>query len=129
MKFRCPCGDIVTDSSVDAFHHEARILRKQGFSGTYDNPAEKVAQFIDAIRQGKRKEWVDSFYGGRSRGVEIKDSEVVFDIFDLAHHGLGLDMYQCDACGRIFIERIPGSFTYRSFKPEDEDWQGTLAEP
>jgi hypothetical protein len=38
-----------------------------------------------------------------------------------------LEIYQCDAWGRIWIERAPHTFTYRAFKPDDEDWKGTLA--
>jgi hypothetical protein len=79
------------------------------------------------VSEGRRKEWIESFYG--KSYFEIEDSSVVFDIMDYARHRCGLDVYQCEACGRIYIEREPrqASGSLRCFKPKDVNWRGTLA--
>ena len=122
MKSQCECGNIIADDG--RLQHKGRILREQSFAKAYEKPAAQVEDFIRAIREGRRKEWIDSFYG--NPGVDIEDVSVLFDIISFSQERVGLDIYQCEACGRIFIEHAPQSFTHRTFKPEDEDWKGMM---
>ena len=80
------------------------------------------------MAEGRRKEWIESFYGQPC--FDIPDSEVVFDVINYARCRTALDVYQCGACGRLYIERKPqqASGALRSFKPEDPDWKGTLSD-
>src|SRR5262245_47145070 len=116
-KFRCACGHIVVDNG--RFDHiKGHISRAQSFGDVYEKPCATVAEYVRAVVKGKRKEWIEDFYG-RSY-FDIEDSSVVFDIFNYARLGSDLDIYQCEKCGRIFIEREPrqSSGALRSFKPE-----------
>jgi hypothetical protein len=125
-KFRCLCGHIIVDNG--RFDHiKGLVLRDQSFDVAHEQPSETVAEFIQAIAEGRRKEWVEKFYGRPY--FEISDSSLVFDIMSYARLRAGLDIYQCEACGRIYIEREPqqSSGSLRCFKPEDSDWRGTLA--
>ena len=125
-KFRCTCGHIIVDNG-QFDHIKGLILRDQSFDVAYEQPSATVAEFIRAVSEGRRKEWIESFYGRPY--FEISDSSIVFDIMDYARHCSGLDVYQCEACGRIYIEREPqqSSGSLRCFKPENTDWRGTLA--
>ena len=125
-KFQCTCGHVIVDNGRFA-HIKGLILRDQSFDVAYEQPSATVAEFIRAVSEGKRKEWIESFYGRPY--FEISDSSVVFDIMNWANLRCGLDVYQCEACGRIYIEREPyqSSGSLRCFKPEDTDWRGTLA--
>lgn len=125
-KFRCTCGHIVVDSGQSE-HIKGLVLRDQSFDVVHDQPSETAAEFIRAVVEGRRKEWVEKFYGRPY--FEISDSSVVFDIMSYARDRAALDIYQCEACGRIFIEREPqqASGSLRCFKPEDSDWRGALA--
>jgi hypothetical protein len=125
-KFRCACGHIIVDNGQ--FEHiKGHILRADSFDDAYEKPCATVAEFIRAVGGGKRKEWIERFY--EQPYFEIEDSSVVFDIFNYARLQCDLDIYQCETCGRIFIERETQqkSGTLRSFKPEDSDWKGTLS--
>lgn len=127
MKFRCTCGHIISDDGLSD-HIKGRIVREQSFYAAYEQPAESVAEFIQAIATGKRTEWIEKFYG--QSYFEISDSSVVFDIMDYARLRTALVLYQCEECGRLYIEREPrqASGTLRAFKPEDPDWRGTLSD-
>jgi hypothetical protein len=127
MKFKCTCGHTVIDNG-QFDHIKGQVLRAQSFQATYEQPSDSIAEFIQAVVAGKRKEWIESFYG--QPYFEIADSSVVFDIIDHARHRTALDIYQCEACGRLYVEREPrqASGTLRAFKPEDIDWKGTLSD-
>lgn len=127
MKFRCTCGNIISDNGL-CDHIKGHILREQSFNAAYEQPADRIAEFIQAVVAGKRKEWIEEFYG--QPYFEVSDSSVVFDIIDYARIRTKLDIYQCEACGRLFIEREPqqASGTMRAFIPEDADWRGTLSD-
>lgn len=97
-KFRCTCGHVIVDNG--RFDHiKGLILRDQSFDVAYEQPSATVAEFFRAVLEGKRKEWIESFYGRPD--FDIPDSSVVFDIMYHARHRCGLDVYQCEACGRI----------------------------
>lgn len=125
MKFRCQCGHVVVDDG--RFEHiRGQILRAESFESVYEGPSKTIADFISAVAQGQRKEWIARFYG--KSDFDLPDHSVVFDIINYSHLRSGLDIYQCEACGRIFIETAPEAGTYRSFKPDDEEWKGTLSD-
>jgi hypothetical protein len=125
-KFQCTCGHIISDNG-QFDHIKGLILREQSSDVAYEAPSDTIADFIQAIAAGKRREWIENFYG--RPGFDLEDSSVVFDIMLYARQRSALDIYQCEACGRIYIEREPqqSSGALRRFKPEDPDWQGTLA--
>ena len=123
-KFRCTCGYLIVDNGAVA-HHMGRILREQSSEPYHERATHEVADFIRAVQAGKRREWIEQFYG--QPGFDLEDGSVVVDIWTRRDPETVLDIYQCDACGRVFIERAPHTFTYRTFRPEDADWRGALA--
>ena len=126
MKFKCTCGHTVIDNGK--FDHiKGQVLRWQSFHAAYEQPSATIAEFISAVTEGRREEWIGKYYGQPAVGAD--NSEVVFDIINNAHLRTALDMYQCEGCGRIHIGKSPQSDSpLRSFKPDAEDWRGTLAD-
>jgi hypothetical protein len=121
--FLCPCGkSIADDGAINP--NLGKILRDQSDEQYHQRATQEVTGFIKAIQSGKRKEWMEEFYG--KQGFDLDDPNVVFDIWTRNDPATMLDIHQCDACGRIFIERAPHTFTYRVFKPEHDDWRGAL---
>ena len=119
-----PSIHIIVDNGA-VQHHMGSILREQSREDYYNRATNEVVEFIRAVQAGKRREWIEQFYG--KPGFDLEDGSVIFDIWTRRDPETVLDIYQCDACGRIFIERAPHSFAYRPFNPEEEDWRGTLA--
>ena len=127
MRFTCKCGQIIRDNG-QFDHIKGHILREQSFRVAYEQPSELIAEFIQAVAAGKREEWIERFYG--QPYFDTSDSSVVFDIIDHARFGMALSVYQCEGCGRLWIEREPrqDSGTLRCFKPDETDWKGTLSD-
>src|SRR5436190_17580618 len=98
MKFKCTCGHVMVDNG-QSDQIKGHIVRAQSFDGVYEQPCNSVAEFIQAVVAGKRKEWIEAFYG--QPGLEIDDRSIVFDIIDYARHRTALDIYQCEVCGRL----------------------------
>lgn len=124
MRFKCACGFVIVDNGA-VEHHMGRILREQDREIYHDLATRDVVDFIKAIQAGKRREWIAEFYA--QPDFDLDDTSVVFDIWTRRDPTMMLDIYQCDACGRVYIEREPHTFRYRCFKPEHEDWRGALA--
>ena len=123
-KFLCTCGQLVVDNGAIT-HHMGRILLEQSSEQYHERATHEIADFIKAVQAGKRREWIEQFYD--KPGFDLEDSSVVFDIWTRHDPATLIDIYQCDACGRLWVERAPHTFTYRAFKPEQEDWKGALA--
>jgi hypothetical protein len=93
----------------------------------FETPAEQIADFFRACQEGRRQGWVEEFYG--QTGFDLQNENVILDILHRRHSQMLLTIFQCDQCGRISIERAPSTFSFRSFEPEDRDWDGALGAP
>jgi hypothetical protein len=124
MNIKCPCGNIIVDDGEPS-HQSGHVLRDQDSTTCSETTAEEIAGFIQAIVNGRRQEWVEQFYG--QVGFDLHDGNVVLDILTRRNPETMLGVYQCDHCGRLSLERAPKTFSYRTFKPEQEGWTGALA--
>lgn len=122
MKLKCKCGYIIRDQKSD-LPYKGEIIRDQSFENFYEAPSRMAGEFIQAIKDGKRDEWIEFFYG---RKLKLTDSEVIFGIYDRASVQNGVMILQCEYCGRIFIQKEPKDSGFVCFKPEDNDCKGIL---
>ena len=60
MKFKCTCGHVIRDNG-QSDHIKGHILRGQSFHAAYEQPSESIAEFIQAVVAGKRREWIERF--------------------------------------------------------------------
>lgn len=123
MKFKCRCGHIVVDRDTD-LPYKGEIIRDQSYESFYENSSLLAGEFIKAINEGVRQDWIKSFYDGRD--LNVSDSEVISDIYCRASIENGLRIFQCELCGRIFINKNPKNSTFVCFQPEDNDWKDIL---
>ena len=110
--------------------YKGEIIRDQSFESFFEKSSVTAGRFIQAIRDGKRQEWIKDFYNS---DFEISDDSVIADIYSYASAANGLLILQCMSCGRIFISSVPFAHmnpqcnNFVCFKPEDDDWQNILA--
>lgn len=124
MNIKCPCGNIIVNNGAPS-HQHGHVMRDQDSATSSETAAEEVAGFIQAIVNGRRREWVEQFYG--QIGFDLHDQNVVVDILSRRQQEATLQLYQCDGCGRLSLERAPNCYMFRTFKPEQEGWTGALA--
>jgi hypothetical protein len=124
-KLRCECGYLIVDQA-DNLAYKGRILRDQVADRFFDRTANDIAMFVEAILKGKRQDWlVDHF-----TDVYPADTDTAGVIHDIIAGYFILKesimIYQCEQCGRIWIQEQARSNNFRSFVP-DSAWKGTLA--
>ncbi len=80
---------------------------------------------IEATKNGKRKEWIEENFAVPPYPMNLTDTQMIGDIFDRLYFDLRREMYQCEKCGRIWIQQ-PNSKFFVSFLPEIEHWKDIL---
>jgi hypothetical protein len=121
----CLCGNIIRDQT-DFLPYKGKILRDQHTDQFHDIVAQEIASFIAAISEGKRNKWIEEHFS-HQYPLNIDNVGIIHDI--VVRHFINqyiLDIYQCENCGRIWIQESPTSNQFRSFYP-DSVWKETLA--
>jgi hypothetical protein len=124
MSIKCPCGEEIAIDGTH-IHLAGRVVPEQTSAACFETPAEEIAEFIDAVVQGRRQDWIEAYYG--HPGFNLHDANVVFDILTRRHAQTLLQIRQCEHCGRILLERAPNSDVWRVFAPESRDFRCALA--
>jgi hypothetical protein len=106
--------------------YDAAVIREQGDELVYRAITRAVADFIAAVRENRRDEWLRHFYGEL---FPIEDASVVHDILTghLGEYTLGL--HQCERCGRIWLQDGSGDNRYHPYLPGTDEWRGALEVP
>lgn len=117
-KLGCICGHTIVDQTDD-LPYKADFIRNQD-ADTVDQRTSDIASFIEAIKNGKREEWLYSYFGTDTHISESDESAVFYIILKNTSKYESL-IYQCGNCGRIKIQ-VGNSNNYLSFAPEDKGW-------
>jgi hypothetical protein len=112
----CVCGHTIVDQATD-IPYKASFIRDQDFEA-YIEYTNMVASFIDAVKDGKRDEWIRKCFG-ETYPAHISNGDVVFDI--MSGHRMDFEswIFQCENCGRIKIQ-VRDTNSIASFMPEDD---------
>ncbi len=120
-KLRCPCGHTIVDQR-DNIPYKASY-RKDKDLESYMSVADEIADFQKAIETGEREEWIKKYFSEDYLGIHPSNLEVIRDVisgWDFQYRG---EMFQCEKCGRIAIEK-DNSNVFSFFKPDDNDSNG-----
>ena len=116
-KLRCPCGYTIADQADD-IPYKARFVRDKDWSA-YRLFSHDISAFIKAISNGQREQWIQNyFFEGYPR--DISDAEVIHDIISMFAAKYEQDIYQCEKCGRIAVQKR-GTQIFQFYKPENEN--------
>ncbi len=85
---------------------------------------EGINDYIDAVTNSKRDQWIIEHLGS-DYPLNLANVSVLNDFVNWQIHNHSLTIYQCENCGRIWIQKVAEPNHFRSFYP-DEDWKGTL---
>jgi hypothetical protein len=122
-QFLCTCGHrislVIAPSPL-----EASLFSDQKQEALQDAVCKAVLSLVRALQESRRAEYVNALYG---QEMEIDDESLIFDTISYAEHPFLRRVHQCDACGRIWLQRKPDGNYYVAFSPDGE-WRGILAE-
>lgn len=114
-KLACICDNIIRDQT-DSIPYKAHFYRDQDYEHT-KHYLDDIADFVEAIKEGQRNKWIREYFKSEFH-VQLTDRDIINDIG--ANPDWESIMYQCESCGRIWIQRGRQN-RYLSFLPEEED--------
>jgi hypothetical protein len=115
-RFRCRCGHLIIDITDD-LPNKAAVLRNQDTDWFYDTVARELARFAAAVRADQRETWIaEHFLAGYPR--DLSDEDVISD-FLCGPADLMSGVYECERCGRLWVQRQPGADEWIAYTPED----------
>jgi hypothetical protein len=115
-KLGCVCGHTIVDQTND-IPYKAKFIRDQDFESLIEY-AGVVASFADAVKDGKRDEWILNYFKV-AYSASISNADVIFDITSGYTRDFESEIFQCENCGRIKIQ-VRDTNSFASFMPEDD---------
>src|SRR5438270_13053 len=118
-KFGCTCGRVI-DLSRIPFRYGGKIVRNLDWDRTYEAFFREATRFVEAVAEGRQDAWMEERFGpgfSKRRLYESVYHDVLFDLFMDHVRAHQLEVLQCEACGRIWIEDERDT-KYRPFRPE-----------
>src|SRR5215472_1961017 len=110
---RCSCGHVISDTT-DFLPYKAYFLPDRDTQGGSFDLTHQVPYVADLIETWQRGEPEPRPYPRSFTSVrDILQSAFVHPTFTL-----GRCIYECENCGRLFIQSAPGKNTYVSYLPE-----------
>jgi len=125
-KIRCECGHVIVDQT-DNLQYKADIIPDTALYPLFDRLDDIVDTLTDAIQNGKKKEWIDKYFD-QSYPRDLSNSSMMRDLFLRHYADVSKQIYQCEGCGRILIQKDK-TLSFVTFKPESDDWAGILNNP
>ena len=117
-KLGCECGNIISDTT-DNIPYKGVIIRDQDVERVFDDGiANDIDDFIKAISQDKREEWLRDYFLSGYPFSEVSNLEAISDIISRRFIERKLDVYQCMSCGSIKIQNGSSSNIFNSFAAE-----------
>ncbi|MYN05567.1 hypothetical protein GTP41_26090 [Pseudoduganella sp. DS3] len=121
-KLGCLCGHVIRDQS-DSLPYKAAFIRDRDDQFLFDQITKDAAKFTEAASvEGMAPHIAAQLPDGAS----ITATELFVDRISSAFAGLASDMYECESCGRIWLQK-KGTNTFVSFKPDEGDYHAVLA--
>lgn len=115
--FACTCGYPIVDIT-DFLPYKAYFLPDEDTESSLDRVVNLLAEFVEAREQGKQ----DEFLARHEPWLSSDDlRKLIRNLFSHPTFGLGRSMYECDKCGRIWMNAHPGTNELVSYLPESDE--------
>lgn len=115
---RCLCGYIISDQTDD-LPYKAEFFADEDYAGSYGGIIRFITEFIQTEQQGERNAFLAKYFGEKyPQNVAV--SSIVSDILASIRVAFGHTVYECENCGRLWIQLIPEKDSYVSYIPEAE---------
>jgi hypothetical protein len=115
-KFVCKCGHVISDVRYPSSAN-ATMFTEEALGNFIAKAGRILAELRQAESSGKRETWIKSQVGDGYPN-DASDSEVLEDLLSRQLRFVSVSVIQCNCCGRIHIQREPGSNEFTSFAPD-----------
>ena len=118
VKFCCTCGHVIRDQT-DRLPYKARLIPDEDEDADFSSLAGVLEAFIMAREAGKQEEFLGSSFG-ETYPQELDLQSIIYDLLTNKMLLSTRSIYECENCGRIFIEKRHEEARLVSYVPEGE---------
>jgi hypothetical protein len=113
-KFGCTCGHVIIDRT-DYLPYKGQVLKDQDHETYFASTADALVEYLAGVRSGDIAEWHRKwpFLQGKT------DERVVWTLMGWFWRKFAVDVYECEQCGRMWVQEGTESQRFVPFIPED----------
>lgn len=116
---RCRCGHTIRDKH-DFLPYKAEVRRDQDAEWFWETTCNELALLVDAARTGERERWIAKhFLPGYP--LDVPDDGLISDFLSMLDNKIMSQVYECEVCGRLWVQKQPGVNAYYSYAPDTDD--------
>ncbi len=123
-KFKCLCGETISDTHYPRPTAGA-IVKQMDEEKFYDRVSASIAEFMSAVAAGHRDQWIKSRFGDQYP-KDLDDASIVSDLLTAGELDFHVLIEECESCGRLHVQELPGSPQSVSYVPDTKGYQGVL---
>src|SRR5712692_743036 len=124
-KMECFCGHLIVDQT-DNLPYKAQYFPDQDYRAAFEQFVDFCAELIQAREEGRQEAFIKNRFGEEYPQEELDVSDFINDSFVGMLAVFGHSMYECEQCGRLWIQPEAFENKYVTYLPEGET-RGVLA--
>ena len=116
-KFGCTCGNVISDVAIPN-EVTGFVLSDKSSDVFYSAISEVVGDFLKNFQSDSIEDWRAKHFNE----IYPKDEppgEMIHDVLTARLMDVTLAMFECDECGRLWIQESPGVNKYKAYSPDD----------
>jgi hypothetical protein len=123
-KMLCSCGHVICDQT-DNLPYKAELYPDTDTEALWDGIVSAAMSLLKALGSGERLRWMkEHFLPGYP--TNVSDEGMLSDAITGIAARLKRDVYQCELCGRLYIQTSSKTNTFVVFLPESPDARNCL---
>lgn len=124
-RMACGCGHVMSDVQAPC-PTTGQIAGDVFEEAALRDWVRTVASFLSALRDGRRLDWFKR-HPRFVKCADLPDEDIVDDLLDAYRSGRR-SAWECESCGRLWIQTRPYENEWLCFRPEPDDgYRGILA--
>ena len=117
-KLICKCGHVISDQGTPS-PFEGILFSEVAYEQLLSIAGSILSRLKEAESKGVRTTWIDQELG-EGYPDDVSDSELLEDLLSREMQDSSISVSRCKICGRIHLQKRPGSDEYTSFVPDKE---------
>ena len=118
-KFACTCGHVISDCQCPN-DVTGDVLSDKSFNVLSDAIVSVVQDYLEHLQKGQVDEWRTQHLGN-DYPDDLSAGDMIEDVLTSKFWDLTLAMFECDQCGRLWVQRAVGVNEYRGYSPDDPE--------
>ena len=103
-KFLCKCGHVIYDQT-DQIPYKGYYIPDIAIERLSDVLCKSVDTLVDAIKMGKKEEWIEQNYSTEAFAFQLSNSSLIHDLLTREILTCTSDIFQCEHCGRLLFQQ------------------------